>query len=126
MKKKRNATRMKNRPYLAFPPSPKPKTICGLVKKCKNILPRHSARLHPVGEGDVVGPDVELPLPEADHPAEDVARVHADPHVHVRPRRLANGPKKKTLGERERENNFVLFEETPRLIEGSPIWKSLA
>ena len=53
--------------------------------------PGHPAGLHPVGEGDVVAPDVELPLAEADDAAEHVARVHAYPHVHVRAGHLAHG-----------------------------------
>ena len=52
--------------------------------------PGHPAGLHPVGEGDVVAPDVELPLAEADDAAEHVARVHANPHVHVRTGHLAH------------------------------------
>ena len=53
-------------------------------------LPGHPSGLHPVGERDVVAPDVELPLAEADDAAEHVARVHADPHVHVRAGHLAH------------------------------------
>ena len=53
-------------------------------------LPGHPSGLHPVGESDVVAPDVELPLAEADDAAEHVARVHADPHVHVRAGHLAH------------------------------------
>lgn len=39
------------------------------------------ARLHVVGQGDVVGPNVELPLPEAQNTAEHSARVDANAHV---------------------------------------------
>ena len=39
-----------------------------------------------IGGGDVVAPDVVLPLPQAEHAAEDAPRVDAHPHVelHVR------------------------------------------
>lgn len=30
--------------------------------ECTRHLPRYAATLHVVGEGDVIGPDVELPL----------------------------------------------------------------
>ena len=43
---------------------------------------RHAAGLHVVGQRDVVRPDVELPLAEAEHAAENGARVHADTHVY--------------------------------------------
>ena len=56
------------------------------------LLPRKPSRLHPVCEGDVVRPDVELPLPEADDAAEDVPGVDADSHIHVSVRHFAYGP----------------------------------
>lgn len=49
---------------------------------------RHAARLHVVGERDVVRPDVVLPLAEADDAAQHVAAMHADSHVDVDDRRL--------------------------------------
>lgn len=36
-----------------------------------------------VGQGDVVGPHVELPLAQAEDAAQDRAAVYADPHVEV-------------------------------------------
>ena len=36
-----------------------------------------------IGERDVVGPDVELPLPQPQHAAQHRARVDANPHVQV-------------------------------------------
>ena len=65
-------------------------------------LPGHPSGLHPVGESDVVAPDVELPLAEADDAAEHVARVHADPHVHVRAGHLAH-----RSGQGETKGRFV-------------------
>ena len=45
------------------------------------FVPRLSPGLHVVGEVDIVGPDVVLPLPQPEYPAEDSAAV--DPHPHV-------------------------------------------
>jgi len=36
-----------------------------------------------VGQSDVIGPDVELPLSQAKHAAQHGARVDADPHVQI-------------------------------------------
>ena len=58
-------------------------------------LPRQPAWFHPVGQGHVVAPDVELPLPESDDPAEDVSGVNADPHVHVGVGHLTDSPVEK-------------------------------
>ena len=43
------------------------------TKICSLHLPRLAGTLHDVGECDVVGPHVELPLPEAEHAAVDPA-----------------------------------------------------
>ncbi len=59
--------------------------------------PRHPSRLHPVGQCDVVAPDVELPLPEADDAAEDVAGVHAYTHVDVGASHLPDSPDEETF-----------------------------
>ncbi len=56
--------------------------------------PRKSASFHVVCERDVVGPDVELPLPEPENSAVNSAGVNADSHVHVHTRHLANKPAK--------------------------------
>ena len=39
--------------------------------------------LHVVGNGGIVGPDIELPLPQADQPSQDPASVDADSHVEL-------------------------------------------
>ena len=44
--------------------------------------------LHVVGGGDVVGPDIVLPLEEAEDAAEDAPRVDPHPHVQLHVRRL--------------------------------------
>ena len=54
--------------------------------------PRLPPGLHVVGEVDVVGPDVVLPLPQAENPTEDPAAVDADPHVEINIRRLHDRP----------------------------------
>ena len=43
--------------------------------------PREAARFHVVGDGDVIGENVELPLAGAEHAAEHSAAVHAHAHV---------------------------------------------
>ena len=55
-------------------------------------LPREPGLLHDVGGGDVVAPDVVLPLLQADHAAQHVAGVDPDPHVHLDPRALPHRP----------------------------------
>ena len=39
--------------------------------------------LHVVGNGGIVGPDIKLPLPQADQPSQDPASVDTDPHVEL-------------------------------------------
>lgn len=56
--------------------------------------PRDAPALHVVGQGDVIGPDVELPLSQAEHAAQHGAGVDADPHVQIH----------LLCGEREEEN----------------------
>ena len=51
-------------------------------------LPCLAIGLHVVGRGDVVGPDVVLPLEEAEHAAEDAASVDAHAHVQLHVGRL--------------------------------------
>lgn len=41
----------------------------------------NAPRLHVVGGGDVIGPDVELPFAQAQNAAEHVSRVDANAHV---------------------------------------------
>ena len=54
-------------------------SVCLCV--CLSALPRFAVGLHLICGGDVVGPDVVLPLPESEHPTQDPPRV--DPHAHV-------------------------------------------
>jgi hypothetical protein len=51
-------------------------------------LPRLPVGLHLVGHGDVVGPDVVLPLSESEDAAEDAAGVDANAHVELHVRRF--------------------------------------
>lgn len=58
-----------------------PQTLEGLLG---DVHPSgEAAALHVVGEGDVVGPHVELPLSQTQHAAVHPPRVDAHPHVHV-------------------------------------------
>lgn len=52
--------------------------------------------LHLIGQSDVVGPDVELPLPESQHAAVHPAAVDAHSHVHVDPGDLSHQPAGRT------------------------------
>ena len=57
--------------------------------QCSGVfLPGLAVGLHVVGGGDVVGPDVVLPLEEAEDAAEDAPRVDPHPHVQLHVRRL--------------------------------------
>jgi hypothetical protein len=58
----------------------------------KPSLPGYAAALEVVGQGHVVGPDVELPLAQPEDAAEDRAAVDADPHVEVDLGRVAHVP----------------------------------
>ena len=49
----------------------------------KSSLPGYTTGLHVVGEGHVVGPDVVLPLAEAEHAAQHPPRVQTHAHVQV-------------------------------------------
>lgn len=57
-------------------------------------LPRYAATFHIVGQGDVIGPDVELPLAQPQHAAVNAPRVDTYPHVHVHPHNVPDQPKK--------------------------------
>jgi hypothetical protein len=57
--------------------------------KCQ-YLPRNTSRFHVVGQGDIVGPDVELPLAQSQHAAQHVARVNSNSHVNVEASRFTN------------------------------------
>lgn len=54
--------------------------------------------LHLIGEGDIVGPDVKLPLPEPQHPTVHPAAVDAHTHVHIHAGHLSYQSAKKKIG----------------------------
>ncbi len=60
----------------------------GLVRDVHRA--RYARRLHMIRYGHVIAPHVVLPLAQAEHSAQDFARVHADAHVHVDAGRLAH------------------------------------
>ena len=64
----------------------------GVLPTALSLLSPHSPRLavglHVVGGGDVVGPDIVLPLEEPEDAAEDAPRVDPHPHVQLHVRRL--------------------------------------
>jgi len=43
-----------------------------------------------VRQGHIIAPDVELPLPQTEHPAQHVPRVNAYPHIDVEAGGLAD------------------------------------
>jgi hypothetical protein len=57
--------------------------------------PRDAPRLHVVGQCDVIAPDVELPLAQAQNTAKNVACVYADPHVHIEACCFTNKPERR-------------------------------
>ena len=54
---------------------------CGLLQP--HISPWHATRLHVVGQCDIMGPDIILPLLQPNDSAEHTARMHAHTHVDV-------------------------------------------
>lgn len=56
-------------------------SCCSLLEP--QVSPRHATRLHVVGQCDIMGPDIILPLLQPDDSAEHTARVHAHTHVDV-------------------------------------------
>ena len=58
-------------------------------------LPRFTSSLHLVGQRDVVGPNVVLPLPESENSAQNSTRVNADAHVQLNVGCLDDGTGKK-------------------------------
>lgn len=52
--------------------------------------PSFATRFHVVGEGDIVGPDIELPLAQPQDAAVNAPTVDAHTHVHVHPRHLTH------------------------------------
>ena len=60
-------------------------------------LPGDASRLHVVGQRYVVGPDVVLPLPQAEDAAEDPPGVEADPHIELNLGGLHHRPEHKLV-----------------------------
>lgn len=65
-------------------------------------LPSNASALHVVGERDIIGPDIELPLAQAEHDAVHAAGVDAHAHVHVDRHYLADEAT-------EREKNIIII-----------------
>jgi hypothetical protein len=65
-----------------------------LLTACKSLInsPRDAAWLHVVGQGDIITPDVKLPLAQPQDPTEHVASVNAYPHVHIEARCFTDEP----------------------------------
>ena len=87
-----NVFRCQKKGYLrVLPPLREPRQfimVYGATVDGSLILPCLSVGLHVVGGGDVVGPDVVLPLEEAEDAAEDAPRVDAHAHVQLHVGRL--------------------------------------
>ena len=60
--------------------------------------------LHVVGQRDIIGPDVKLPLPESQHAAVHPPTVDAHAHVHVDPRDLSHQPAQHTRSLRRQQH----------------------
>lgn len=69
----------------------------------EEALPGLAPGLHLIGEGDVVGPDVKLPLPEPQHAAVHPAAVDAHAHVHIHAGHLSYQSAKKEKKEEEKK-----------------------
>lgn len=65
--------------------------ISDYVVKCGD-WPRQSSCLHHVGQCDVIGPDIILPLSEPQNPAQYAARMQTHTHVQVHLGRFRNRP----------------------------------
>jgi hypothetical protein len=63
-----------------------------------SLLPWKSTALHLIGQLHVLGVDVELPLPLAQHSRQHGAGVYAHPHVHGGVGRLLNIPGEWDIG----------------------------
>lgn len=55
-------------------------------------LPSNTARLHVIGQRDVIAPDIKLPLAQPEHAAQHVTSVYAYAHVHVEARCFSYKP----------------------------------
>lgn len=76
------------------PPSPAnspPSPVSGAQSR-PGASPGDSSRLHPVGEGHIMGPHVVLPLAQPDDTTQHVPRVYAHTHADVHARGLPHLP----------------------------------
>lgn len=55
-------------------------------------LPWKASRLHMIGEGDVMWPDVKLPFAKSDHATQHITRVNTNSHVDIYSCGLPNLP----------------------------------
>lgn len=70
-----------------YPPKKKKEKVCNQVllrtfKTREKALPREAACFHVVGEGHVIRPHIELPLPETKNSAVNSSSVNTNSHVH--------------------------------------------
>lgn len=55
-----------------------------MITMVKNYdLPWKASRLHMIGQGDIMWPDIKLPFAKADHSTQHIARVHPNSHVDI-------------------------------------------
>lgn len=72
--------------------------LCGHITIAdRRSSPGFTAGLHVVGERDVIGPDVVLPLAQAQHAAKHAPRMDAYTHVQLDICRLNHGPGEDTM-----------------------------
>ena len=67
-------------------------------------VPGHSSCLQCVGQCDIVGPDVKLPLVKADDSAQHLAGVNTHTHSQVCPHLLIHKPTKGRMNNREKKH----------------------
>ena len=72
-------------------------------------IPRCSSGLHGVGESDVIGPHIKLPLVQANEPTKDRARVNPDTHVQIVACLLTNEPRREGEGEEKKSASELLW-----------------
>lgn len=65
-----------------------------------DCLPRHSARLHSVGQSHIIAPHIKLPFSQSNHATQDIARMDPDPHIHIGSCHLTNSSGEKNDPER--------------------------
>ena len=47
------------------------------------FIPSYARLFHVIGDDNVTGPNIKLPLAKADHTTDNAAAMNADPHVHI-------------------------------------------